>query len=165
MLAQISMLCTFIRLYGVTYVKIQFNHSKFSKFISSWKMFEKTFKLCRRFFLHKTNKKTAKRTRSEMFCTFAGMTSLSLNWIICNFMILWNLTKMPQNFVQSSFSIKLKKKCYKNRGNVLASVRGLNKEFLKGPSQNCNFVSFYFLFFLVFFAPRSIFERLLLTQI
>ena len=49
-----------------------------------------------------------------MFCTFAGMTSLTLNSKLCNFITLWNLTKTLQNFVQSSFSIKLRKICHKD---------------------------------------------------
>ena len=54
-------------------------------FISSWKIVKNTIKLYRRFLLHKTNKKNAKRTRSEMLYTFAGMTSLMLNPKLCNF--------------------------------------------------------------------------------
>ena len=53
----------------------------------------------------------------EIFCTFAGMTSLTLNSKLCNYTVSWNLTKTPQNFVKGSLSIKLTKKCHKNKGN------------------------------------------------
>ena len=51
-----------------------------------------------------------------MFCTFAGMMSLTLNSKLCNFIISWNLTKTQQSFVQDSFSIKLTKAYLKKTG-------------------------------------------------
>ena len=47
-------------------------------------MFKNAIKRCRRFFLQKINK-CAKKTKGEMFCTFAGMTSLMSNSKFCNF--------------------------------------------------------------------------------
>ena len=41
--------------------------------------------------------------------TFADMTSLASNSKLCNFITSLKLIQTPQNFVQVSFSIKLKK--------------------------------------------------------
>ena len=97
-----------------------FNHSKLRKFISLWKINQNTIKLYRRIFFYKANKK-CKKTRGEMFCTFAGMTSLMLNSKLYIFITYWNLIKVRQNFVKDPFSIKLTKICHKNRGEVLVS--------------------------------------------
>ena len=77
-------------------------------------MVRNTLKLTKMLFLHKTNTK-CKENKSEMFRTFAGMTSLTLNSKLCDFIILLNLTNTLQNFVQDSFSIKLTKICHKDR--------------------------------------------------
>ena len=68
-----------------------------------------------------------------MFYTFAGMTSLTTDSELYNFIASWELTKTPQHFVQGSFSIKsLKLKLWhKNRGEFLAS----------GPFKTCPTVS------------------------
>ena len=64
----------------VTCVETQLNQSKRLDFIISRKRIKSTIKLCTMFFLHKTNKNTQRKTtRGEMFCTFAGMTSLTPN--------------------------------------------------------------------------------------
>ena len=51
----------------------------------------------------------------------SGMTSLTLNPKLCNFITSWNLIKMPQNFVQGSLSLKSTKIWYRIRGKVLVS--------------------------------------------
>ena len=61
------MFCMFIRLYDVTYVKIQFNHWKLRDFISSSKMIKNTIKLYRRFLLDKTNKKIRRKPEVKWF--------------------------------------------------------------------------------------------------
>ena len=51
-------------------------------------MVKNTIKLYRRFFsknLTKKLTKKTKKTRGEMFCAFVGMTSLTLNSKLCNF--------------------------------------------------------------------------------
>ena len=106
----------FIRVYNAPYVQIQFNRSKLRNFISSWKMVKNTIKFYR-LFLNKTNK-----TRVEMFCTSAGMTSLTLNPRLRNFITPGNLIKTPQNFIQGSFSIKLTKNGIKAEVEVWAQV-------------------------------------------
>ena len=54
-------------------------------------------------------KKYAEKIRGEIFCAFTGMTSLTLNTKLFNYIAFWSLTKTPQNFVQDSLSIKLTK--------------------------------------------------------
>ena len=83
------------------------DHSKFRNFTSSWEMAKATIKLCRRFIFHKINRKNAKKTTDEFFCTFAGMTLLTPNSELCNFITSGQLIKTPQNFVQSSFFHKI----------------------------------------------------------
>ena len=64
-------------------------------------------KLLWRYFLHKINKSMRKNS-SEMFYTFAGvMPPLSIS-NLSNFITSWKLVKLPQNFAQGSFSIKLR---------------------------------------------------------
>ena len=46
--------------------------------------------------------KNAKKTRGDMFYTFASITSHTLNAKLCNFKTSWNLMKSSQNFVQWS---------------------------------------------------------------
>ena len=90
-------------------------------FATSWvrkKYTKNAIKLIRRFFLHKSNKK-CKKTTGEMFCIFAGTTSLTLNSKLYNFITSRNLIKTPQNYAQGSFSIKLTKICHENRVEVL----------------------------------------------
>ena len=98
-------------------------------------MVRNTINLPMMLFIHKTNK-ICKENKGEMFRTFAGITSLTLNSKLCNFITLLNLTKMLQNFVQDSFFIKLTKICHKDRGKVLAS----------GPLQTLVRISHYFIF-------------------
>ena len=43
-----------------------------------------------------------------MFCTLAGMTSLTPDAKLLNFINSGTLIKTPQNYVQGSFSIKFK---------------------------------------------------------
>ena len=60
-----------------------------------------------------------------MFYTFAGIhwnDSHAMNAKLYNFIILWNMIKLPQNFVQSSFSMQLAKIWNKKRGEALASI-------------------------------------------
>lgn len=104
----------FICVYDVNYIKTQFNHSKFCNFINSWQMLKTTIELRKRFYFHKINKKNGKKTRNELFCSFAGMTLLTLGSKLCNFVTSWELIKTQKNFVQSSFFIKSLKSCYKN---------------------------------------------------
>ena len=99
------MFCMFIR---VTYVETQFNHSNLHNFASSWKVVKNTIKLDRRFYHHEI-KKICDKTRGEIFCAFAGMTPLTPNSKLCNYLASWSLTKTSQNFVQGSLSIKLTK--------------------------------------------------------
>ena len=84
-------------------------------------MVKNTIKLCRRFFLQKVNKNIQKKTRSEMFCAFAGMTSLTSNLKLHNFITSEKLIKTPQNIVQGSFPVKLTKVYHKNMDEDLAS--------------------------------------------
>ena len=122
----------FVRVYDVTYIKIEPNHGKLRNFISSLKMYKNTTKLYR-FFLHKSyKKKNSKKIRWEMFCTFECMTSLELNSKLYKFLTSTNLIKTPQNFVQDSFSMQLRKICHKNRVEFFAS----------GPLQVCYTHSF-----------------------
>ena len=72
----------------------------------------------KKFLFHKINRKYAKKTRKEIFCTNTGMISC---WI--------------QNFVQGSFSIKSLKLCHKSGGEFLTS----------GPFYNVNFQTICFL--------------------
>ena len=53
--------------------------------------------------------KTAKKTRGEMLCRLAVMTSLMLNSKLYNLITSWNLIKTPKKILHSSFSIKLTK--------------------------------------------------------
>ena len=46
----------FIRVYDVTYVEVQFSHSRLYKFISSWKVDKNSMKLYRFFFIKLTKK-------------------------------------------------------------------------------------------------------------
>ena len=87
-------------------------------------MVRNTIKLTKILFLHKRNTKY-KENKGEMSRKFAGMTSLTLNSKLCNFIILLNLTKTLQNFVQDSFSMKLTKICHKDR----------REDFVSGPLQ------------------------------
>ena len=109
----------FICVCGVTYVQIELNHWKLRNFAISRKMDKNTMKLYRRFFL--LNKKNAKKTGGELFCTLGGMTSLTLNPNIYNFITYWNLIKTPRNFVQDSFSIKSTKTWQESSGEVFRS--------------------------------------------
>ena len=68
----------FLRVYDVTYVEIQSNHSKLRNLASSRKMVRNHIKLNRTFFLHTTNRNPEK-TKGETFCTSTSMTSLLLN--------------------------------------------------------------------------------------
>ena len=52
-----SIFYMFSHVYDVTYVEIQFSHSKLCNLIRSWKMAKNTIKFYRRCFLYKTNKK------------------------------------------------------------------------------------------------------------
>ena len=70
----------FIRVYDVTYVEIQFNHSKLCDFIKFVKMVKNTINFIGGFSSIKQKQKqkqNAKETRDNMSCRFAGMTSLS----------------------------------------------------------------------------------------
>ena len=97
-------------------------YSLIIQIFAAWKIDKTSIKLYRIFFLHKSNKKTWVKT----FCTFAGMTSLTLNSKLYNLIVSWNLIKTQQNFAQNSFSIKLRKISHKNRGEVLASGKACN---------------------------------------
>ena len=66
--------------------------------------------------------KTAKKSRGDMFHTFAGVTSHTLNAKLCNFITSWNLIKSPQNFAQRFFSIQLTKIWHKTRDEAVASI-------------------------------------------
>ena len=104
----------FIRVNDVTYVETQSNYSKLHSFISSGKMVKNTIKLCIRIFLLeaaalllfliKSAKRNAKKGRGKIFSTFAGMTSLTSKWKLCNFVTLRKLIKTPGNFLQDSYS-------------------------------------------------------------
>ena len=98
-------------------------------------MVRNTLKLTKMLFFHKTNTQ-CKENKSEMFRTFAGMTSLTLNSKLCDFIILLNLTNTLQNFVQDSFSIKLTKICHKDRG----------EDFVIGPLQTIVQISHHSIF-------------------
>ena len=99
-----------IRADDVTYIKTQFNHLKLCNFISSLKMVKNTIKLCRRFFLHKSNMKRK-----------PGVESLMSNSKLFRFITLGKLIKTPENFVQGFLSVKLTNVCHKNRGEGLVS--------------------------------------------
>lgn len=74
----------FTHMHDVTYTEIQLNHSKLCNFKRLRKRDKKdTIKLCKSFLL-KFNKENPKETMEEMFCTFAGMTSLTLNSKLTN---------------------------------------------------------------------------------
>ena len=90
-------------------------------------MVRNTIKLCIRFFLHKIKKQ---RKTGEMFSTFAGMTSLTSNWKLFNFINLRKLTKTPKNFVQGSYSWILTKIWHKDRVEVLTSGSFLGRRSL-----------------------------------
>ena len=104
----------FIRVNDVTYVETQSNYSKLRSFISSGKMVKNTIKLCIMIFLLeaaalllfliKSAKRNAKKGRGKIFSTFAGMTSLTSKWKLCNFVTLRKLINTPGNFVQGSYS-------------------------------------------------------------
>ena len=104
----------FIRVNDITYVGTHSNYSKLRSFISSGKMVEKHGKLCIRIllleaaalllFFIKSAKRNAKKGRGKIFSTFAGMTSLTSKWKLCNFVTLRKLIKTPGNFVQNSYS-------------------------------------------------------------
>ena len=107
----------FVRVYDVTYIKIEPNHGKLRNFISSLKMYKNTTKNTTGFFsINLTKKKNSKKIRCEMFCTFECMTSLELNSKLYKFLTSTNLIKTPQDFVQDSFSMQLREICHKNRG-------------------------------------------------
>ena len=113
--------CMLIRVYDITYIAIQFNHSKLSNFISSWKMVKNTTKRSRWFFLRETDKKMKRKPGVKCFVYLRVWRHL--RWIkkLCNFRASRNSTQIPQKFAPRSFSIKLRKLCYKKRGEVLAS--------------------------------------------
>ena len=59
----------------------------------------------------------------KMFCTFTGMTSITPDSKLCNFITSCELSiKTPQNFAQGSFSIKSLKLCHKNRNEFWPQV-------------------------------------------
>ena len=62
-----AMFCMFIHVYDVTYVEMQFNHSKLSNFLSLWKMVKNTIKRFRWFFLRETNKKMKRKPGVKCF--------------------------------------------------------------------------------------------------
>ena len=104
--SQLAYICMFIRVYYVTYVEIQFIHSKLCNFISSWKMVKNTIKLYRMFLLRKTNKKF--QNKPGVKCFVHSWVWRHLRWIQ-NFVTSWNLNKTPQRFLKNFFSIKLTK--------------------------------------------------------
>ena len=89
----ISISCMFIRVYDVSYVETQCNHSKLCNYISSLEIVKMTIKLCKRFFFHEINK-----NMQIMFCTLAGMTSLTPDTKLRNFINSWTLIKTPHHF-------------------------------------------------------------------
>ena len=135
MQATINIFCLFIRVHDVTYAEIQFNRSRLCNFISSWKMVKapENFIIGGVFSLKVT--KNAKKTRGDMFYTFAGMTSHKLNAKLCNYIISWNLMRPPRNFIHRSFSIQLNKICQK-RDEALASIP-LQRNFEKQEIYSC----------------------------
>ena len=62
-------------------------------------------KLCRRFFLYKTNKNVEKRE----ICTIVAMTLLTSNSKLCKFIISWRMIEVPQTLNKIFFPTKLKK--------------------------------------------------------
>ena len=97
----ISIFCIFIRVYHVTYVKIQFNHSKLCKFISSWKMGQH---LGQYFFLHKTSE--------NQWWNVLYISRYDVTYAEFKTLLLYNLLKSDQNtakLCKGSFSIKLTK--------------------------------------------------------
>ena len=85
----ISILCKFICVYDVTDNEIQFNHSKLCNFTSSSKMV-----------------KTSQNFRSFSSIKLKKMQKKKLNGLnskLYNFLTLWNLIKMAQDFVQGIF--------------------------------------------------------------
>lgn len=56
-----------------------------------------------------------------MFYPFAGVTSFTSDLKLCNFITLWEPIKIPQNFVQGTFSVKEIKLCHKNIAEILVS--------------------------------------------
>ena len=81
-------------------------------------MIKTTIQLCKCSFSIKLTK-LCKENQYEMFCTFAGITSLTPHVKLCN---LWKLIKTPKNFAQGSFSIKSLKLCHKNRNEFWPQV-------------------------------------------
>ena len=65
--------------------------------------------------------KYVKKTSGEIFCTFAGVASLTLDSELCNFITLRERMKTTPNFLQGSFPIKSLKLYHKNRISFLAS--------------------------------------------
>ena len=86
-------LCMIIRVDDVTYIKMQFAHSKLCNFISSWEII--------------------KRYQETMLKVLSGMKSLILKLKLCNFITSWKLIKTPQNFVRVLSCLKLIKICHK----------------------------------------------------
>ena len=133
MQATINIFCLFIFVHDVTYAEIQFNRSlQLHKFMKNG---QNTIKLFIGGFFSLKVTKNAKKTRGDMFYTFAGMTSHKLNAKLCNFITSWNLMRSPRNFVQRSFSIQLTKICQK-RDKALVSIP-LQRNFEKQEIYSC----------------------------
>ena len=72
-------------------------------------MIKHAIKNCRKLFLHKVNKTMQKKNSGEMWCTFAGMTSLLSYQELCNFITPWKMIKTTK-LCTRFFSLKLRKK-------------------------------------------------------
>ena len=87
------MFCMLIRVYDINFVEIQFNHSKHSNFIGSWKMVKSTIKIYKGIFLHKTSKKKKKKKKQRK----PGVKRSVYSWV-------WRHLSWIQNFVTTVFS-------------------------------------------------------------
>ena len=74
-----------------------------------------------------------------MFCTFTGITSVTLDSKLCNLITSWELIKAPQNVVHGSISMKSLKLCHKNKGGFLASIL-LKEHLFRRTSEGCSVI-------------------------
>ena len=74
-------------------------HKNNTKYCTKFCYYKNTIKHCSQFFFHKINKNMQRKLGVKHFCTSKGMTSLTPNSKLCNFITLWKLIKPQQNFV------------------------------------------------------------------
>ena len=77
-------------------------HKNNTKYCTKFCYYKNTIKHCSQFFFHKINKNMQRKLGVKHFCTSKGMTSLTPNSKLCNFITLWKLIKPQQNCVTPS---------------------------------------------------------------